>query len=86
MNDPIIIDADEIPSSNGNTPRPKAPSRTAILEQRVATLETSVATLIWLHAELIFKAKMAAAEKLLANPQIRERLKAVLAAQIQNPT
>ena len=52
----------------------------------VIYLSPAMYSLIWLHAELIFKAKMAAAEKLLANPQIRERLKAVLAAQIQNPT
>ncbi len=70
-----------VEASNGATKQLKSKP-----DGRIATLEHKVDTLIWLHSELMHKLQMAAAQQMLQNPEIQERLQAAIVAQMQKST
>jgi hypothetical protein len=64
---------------NGGGKQPKAKP-----DGRIGTLEKKIDTLIWLHAELMWKLQLAAAKQMLDNPEVKERLQQALVQQMQN--
>jgi hypothetical protein len=64
---------------NGGAKQPKVKP-----DGRIGTLEKKVDTLIWLHAELMWKLQLAAAKQMLDNPEVKERLQQALVQQMQN--
>ncbi len=49
-------------------------------DERIKTLETRLDTVIWLHAELAHRLKMAALQRLLSTPDVQQKLLAQLEA------
>jgi hypothetical protein len=56
----------------------------ATTTKRIAELENKVDTLIWLHTELVLKARMAAAQQVMQNPQFQDKIRAALVAQMNS--
>lgn len=60
----------------------KPDGRIGKLEKTVERLERELAETRWCFAELMYKLQMAAAQQLLAQPEMQERLQQALVAQL----